>query len=239
MNRRIQRLKQRLDTDEYPICVEKARLIMEAYRQAEGDPAILRRAQATAYYLDHKTIFIEDDELIVGNFACKPLGLEADSLGPPWQNKYEGRGLGAAGVGWGLGVGQSLILVDYALVLNYGLNQITRDAASELKSLRYFSSEDIKKADFFRSVIIINEALVRLARRYAELARETAKKETSATRKGELKMIGEICDRVPGEPARTFRDLIVRVAGYSAYFNALGKAVQDEIIGRTEYARSV
>jgi pyruvate-formate lyase len=74
MNRRIQRLKQRLDTDEYPICVEKARLIMEAYRQAEGDPAILRRAQATAYYLDHKTIFIEDDELIVGNFACKPLG---------------------------------------------------------------------------------------------------------------------------------------------------------------------
>jgi pyruvate-formate lyase len=32
------------------------------------------------------------------------------------------------------------------------------------------------------------------------------------------------------------RDLIVRVAGYSAYFNALGRAVQDEIIRRTEHS---
>ena len=81
MNRRIQRLKQSLDVTEYPICVEKARLVMEAYQQAEGDPAIIRRAKATAHYLDHKTIFIEDDELIVGNFACKPLGLEAGCWG--------------------------------------------------------------------------------------------------------------------------------------------------------------
>ena len=32
-----------------------------------------------------------------------------------------------------------------------------------------------------------------------------------------------------------YRDLIVRVAGYSAYFVSLGKSIQDEIIGRTEY----
>ena len=30
------------------------------------------------------------------------------------------------------------------------------------------------------------------------------------------------------------RDLIVRVAGYSDYFNNLDKALQDEIINRTE-----
>lgn len=29
------------------------------------------------------------------------------------------------------------------------------------------------------------------------------------------------------------RDLIVRVAGYSAFFNVLSKATQDDIIGRT------
>jgi len=33
-----------------------------------------------------------------------------------------------------------------------------------------------------------------------------------------------------------YRDLIVRVAGYSAYFVSLGKVVQDEVIRRTEYA---
>jgi pyruvate-formate lyase len=32
------------------------------------------------------------------------------------------------------------------------------------------------------------------------------------------------------------RDLVVRVAGYSAYFVQLTKAVQDEIIERTEHA---
>ncbi|MFX1606268.1 MAG: glycine radical domain-containing protein, partial [Promethearchaeota archaeon] len=30
----------------------------------------------------------------------------------------------------------------------------------------------------------------------------------------------------------SYRNLIVRVAGYSAYFVDLGKGVQDEIIGR-------
>ena len=31
------------------------------------------------------------------------------------------------------------------------------------------------------------------------------------------------------------RDLIVRVAGYSAFFNVLSRATQDDIIGRTEH----
>ncbi len=84
MNERVQRLKERLQLEKYPICVEKAGLIMESYRQTEGLPQIVRRAKATAHYLDNKTIFIEDDELIVGNIASKPTGLEAGSLGPTW-----------------------------------------------------------------------------------------------------------------------------------------------------------
>lgn len=84
MNPRIQRLKRRLDIERYPLCVEKARLIMESYRQSEGEPTIIRRAKATAHYLNNKSIFIEDDELIIGNVASKPMGLEAGSLGPTW-----------------------------------------------------------------------------------------------------------------------------------------------------------
>ena len=37
------------------------------------------------------------------------------------------------------------------------------------------------------------------------------------------------------ENPQDYKDLIVRVAGYSAYFVQLGKAVQDDIIARTEY----
>jgi pyruvate-formate lyase len=35
------------------------------------------------------------------------------------------------------------------------------------------------------------------------------------------------------------RDLVVRVAGYSAYFVQLGKVIQDEVIGRTEFDKAV
>ena len=36
------------------------------------------------------------------------------------------------------------------------------------------------------------------------------------------------------EKPQDYRDLVVRVAGYSTYFTLLTKAVQDEIIARTE-----
>lgn len=84
MNERVARLKERLKVEQYPICVEKSMLVMESYRQTEGEPTIIRRAKATAHYLEHKTIFIEDDELIVGNVAEKQMGMEAGSLGPTW-----------------------------------------------------------------------------------------------------------------------------------------------------------
>ena len=64
MNDRVKKLKERLQVEEYPVCIEKARLIMEMYKKHEGNSPILRRAKATAYYLDNRTIFIEDDELV-------------------------------------------------------------------------------------------------------------------------------------------------------------------------------
>lgn len=267
MNQRVKKLKERLQVEKYPICVEKARLVMESYRQTEGEPQILRRAKATANYLDNKTIFIEDDEFIVGNVASKPMGLEAGSLGPtwpkedmeelrreglvisdedeallrsmddywrgkartleerqgqfydderlwpfiqsgillpPWKTKDEGRGFGAAGVGWGLGLGQSLIVVDYAKVLNEGLNKIIEEAEEELRNLRFTSTDAIKKADFLKSVIIALPAIVRLAKRFGDLAAEMASKETDLTRKKELERIAGTCRWVPGNPARTF-----------------------------------
>jgi pyruvate formate-lyase/glycerol dehydratase family glycyl radical enzyme len=84
MNPRVKRVKEHLKIDRYPICAEKARLIAESLQRTEGEPQIVRRAKATAHYLDNKTIFIEDDELIVGNVASRPMGMEAGSMGPTW-----------------------------------------------------------------------------------------------------------------------------------------------------------
>lgn len=268
---RVRLLREALRVDRYPICIEKARLVMASYRQTEGEPTIVRRAKAIAHYLDHKTIYIPEGELIVGNVASKPMGMEAGSLGPtwpkeelddlrneglelsaqdeaelramddywqgkgrtlwermgqffdderlwpfiqsgillpPWKEKDIGRGHGAAGVGWGLGLGQSLIVPDYAKVLNEGLNRIIAQAEEEQKSVRYWSTDAIKKADFLRAVIIANQAVVRIAGRFADLAAEKAEKESNPTRRKELERIAETCRWVPGNPARTFYEAI-------------------------------
>ena len=258
-----------LAVDRYPLCTEKARLIVESYRATEGEPQILRRAKATAHYLDHKTIFIEDGELIAGNVASKPLGMEAGSTGPtwppdeleelrtttftvsdeevaelralddywlgkgrtleermgshydderlwpfiqsgillpPWQSKDTGRGHGAAGVGWGLGLGQSLVVVDFAKVLDDGLESIVADAEAELGRVRYWTAEDVEKVQFLQSVIIANRAIIRLAGRFSDLAHALAAKETDPVRQRELEQIAAACAWVPAKPARTFRE---------------------------------
>jgi pyruvate-formate lyase len=78
VNQRIQKLRERLHVEKYPLSIEKIRLVTETFRQTEGEPQILRRAKALANVLDHITIFIESGELIVGNTASKPMALEVD-----------------------------------------------------------------------------------------------------------------------------------------------------------------
>ncbi|MGD9240104.1 MAG: pyruvate formate lyase family protein [Desulfobacterales bacterium] len=269
MNARIKRLMSKLDVKKFPICVEKARLVVESLKTTEGEPQILRRAKATADFLDNRTIFIEDDELIVGNIAAKPMGMEAGTMGPtwpkedieslraggldlsaedeillrslddfwagqgrtlderqglyydderlwpfvrsgilcpPWKVKTEGRGQGSAGVGWGLGLAYTLIIVDFAKALNEGLNKIIVDAKAELRELRYFSVDDIKKRDFLEAVVISLSAIVRIAERFGDLAEQMAASAKDVRRKNELLQIAEACRRVPGKPARTFRE---------------------------------
>ena len=76
MDNRIEHLRQSIRVDGYPLAIEKIRLTTESFRETEGQPQIVRRAKAFAHVLDHITIFIENDELIVGNAASKPMAVE-------------------------------------------------------------------------------------------------------------------------------------------------------------------
>jgi pyruvate formate-lyase/glycerol dehydratase family glycyl radical enzyme len=76
MNQRIEKLKAGLIVENYPVCLEKGRLITESYRETEAEPPIMKQAKAQANILDKITIFIEEGELIVGNTASKPMGVE-------------------------------------------------------------------------------------------------------------------------------------------------------------------
>lgn len=77
MSKRTEKLRSNLNADRFLLCVEKGRIVTESYRQTEGEPAVIRHAKAQAHVCEKLPIFIEDGELIVGNAASKPNGVEA------------------------------------------------------------------------------------------------------------------------------------------------------------------
>ncbi|HEX2965538.1 MAG TPA: pyruvate formate lyase family protein, partial [Syntrophorhabdaceae bacterium] len=73
--------------------------------------------------------------------------------------------------------------------------------------------QNSKSAIYHKSVIldamiITCEALIRFAKKHAELARHMAQKETDPSRKKELQEIAECCGRVPENPPLSFRDAL-------------------------------
>lgn len=73
-NARIARLRERLISDRPEVFDERGLLITDAYREAENDPAELRRAKALDRILRKGSIHIKPDELIVGCKAPLPKG---------------------------------------------------------------------------------------------------------------------------------------------------------------------
>ncbi|KQC08762.1 MAG: hypothetical protein APR62_00140 [Smithella sp. SDB] len=57
------------------ICLERAKLVTESYRQTENQPWIIRRARGLDHLLRHMTIYILEGEEIVGNYASTPESL--------------------------------------------------------------------------------------------------------------------------------------------------------------------
>jgi len=69
---RVERIRERFLAVTPEICVERAKLITESYQETEAEPMVVRRAKALEKILSEMTIFIQEDELIVGNQATKP-----------------------------------------------------------------------------------------------------------------------------------------------------------------------
>ena len=78
MYERIERIKQRVVVDHYPICIEKYRITADVLEHSKHDPAVIQRGKMLLAYARRMPIAIQPDELIVGIGASKPLGLEID-----------------------------------------------------------------------------------------------------------------------------------------------------------------
>jgi len=93
-------------------------------------------------------------------------------------------------------------------VLSRGMRGLIEEAEAGIKRFKEMKETDVNKLYFWQSAIIVCEAMINYARRYAELARHRAEKETDPARREELMEIAGICERVPENPARTFHEAL-------------------------------
>ncbi len=70
------------------LCLERARLVTESYKETDGQPMVIRRAKALKKILENMTVFIQDNEQIVGNIASDPSSVPTyPEMFVKWLNK--------------------------------------------------------------------------------------------------------------------------------------------------------
>ena len=106
--------------------------------------------------------------------------------------------------------GDAHLAVDYETVLKYGLKHYRERTEQQLSALNYAEPEQFKQSFFYRSILMVIDAVETFANRFANLAEEQAKT-TEPTRADELRNIAQICRRMPMNPAETFHEALQSV----------------------------
>lgn len=111
----------------------------------------------------------------------------------------------------GTGTAIGNIPLDYAKVLDKGLNGILIDIQQKIDTFTAVKVEDADKLNFWQAAKISCQAVIVFAKRYSRLAKKEAKKEKDPGLKQELERISDILLRVPARPAENFREAIQSV----------------------------
>lgn len=90
---RVTRLREKFLTYKPNVCIERARIYHDAYFGSENlgqYPLIVGRAKAFKKFLNERSIYIEDDQLIAGSMASKPRGfpIYPESVGADLIEEY-------------------------------------------------------------------------------------------------------------------------------------------------------
>jgi pyruvate formate-lyase/glycerol dehydratase family glycyl radical enzyme len=124
---------------------------------------------------------------------------------------------------------------DFSKILTRGVKGICEEAQAKLAALSQ-PRDLVYKRPFLEAVIITCDAMTTWSRRYAKLANEMATKEENPQRKNELLEIAEVCEWVPENPARTFREAL-QAQWWGQIFNrveqtssALGQGRMDQYL---------
>ncbi|EHF02296.1 pyruvate formate-lyase [Olsenella sp. oral taxon 809 str. F0356] len=147
------------------------------------------------------------------------------SIAPFWENNtLRDRGLallpdevsvfmetGVFGMEGKLNAGDAHLAINHARLLREGLRGYEERTRAAMGALDLTDPESVDRLAFYRAVLTVIPAVRRWARRYATLARELAARQDDPARRAELERMAATCERVPYEPARSFREAVQEV----------------------------
>lgn len=106
---------------------------------------------------------------------------------------------------WRQAVGE--ITPDYEdMLFPKGYKKIKEEAEEKIKTLEANSILNIEKINFYKSIFIVAEGIIKLSKRYGDKALEMAEVEKNEERKKELLEIARVCYKVPENPPETFQE---------------------------------
>ena len=103
---------------------------------------------------------------------------------------------------------QSSSTLSWGKILRVGLRGYIEEAQRHIDEYIRDKGTDVDKLYFWQSAIIVLEAAIRYANRYAELAEQMAASETDEAKKARFTKIAAVCRYVPEHPARTFHEAL-------------------------------
>jgi formate C-acetyltransferase len=96
------------------------------------------------------------------------------------------------------------VALDFRRVLHDGIEGIREEVAARVSSLETTDPFSLHQRAFLEALLLLCEATVDFAHRYAALARTTARDVQESARRAELLHMAAVCEQVPAKPARTF-----------------------------------
>lgn len=237
------------------LSLSRAKLVTASYKETEGHTPPIRRAKAFEKVVTNIPIYLEEDDLLAGAFAARPMYFEwypeyavdqemaSDKLeGLLAEGETEGEigeildyfqdrclqrsflsrvgeekrrfitevGADGAWVFSGelpLNIDIGYHSVNYEKVIQKGFLGVLAEVQAELRATLIRDEASYQKVNFLRGLVIVLNAGIQYAQRYAALAKDLSKK-ARPSRRAELERIAEICERVPANPAGSFYEAV-------------------------------
>jgi len=173
MNALIKSCRDKLLATPNTVCLERARLVTQAWQRFEGEPTPLLRAKAFRHILDGMSLDLETNPILAGNTSSRPRAwmlLPEYGFAVPDQAVVENPTLAGfldgsvipddlrsywTGRSWGGGAGIGHLAVDFTRMLSEGLEAIIDHAE------RRAEDTDPAKADYRQAIRLIAARLMR------------------------------------------------------------------------------